>query len=123
MAVIGVLLQDDSRLCHVLLLLKIVGCWVVAHRHEIRCILYLLLLIGCLSGGNLERVKRNILLRLLLHLMNSAKGVSRLMVLLLLLIDHQFLLLHERCKLHLLLGKQVAGRLQEEELLLGFAIW
>ena len=123
MAVVGVLLQDDSRLCHVLLLLKIVGNRVVVHRREIHCVLHLLLLlIGRLVGCNLERVNGNILLWLLLHLMISAKGVGRLMHLLL-LADHQILLLHERCELQLLLGKYVAGRLQEEELLLRFAVW
>ena len=96
-----------------LLLLGIVVYW-----HET---LYLLL--GLLVGD----LKGDVLLRLKL----SAKGVGRLMQLLLtallqllqlLMVDHQILLLHERGKLKLLLGEHVARRLQEEELLLGFAI-
>ena len=54
--------------------------------------------------------------------MISAKGVGRLMHLLL-LTDHRILLLHESCELQLLLSKYVAGRLQKEELLLRFAVW
>ena len=122
MAVVGVLLQDDRRLCHLLLLLKIVGSRVIVNWLEVHCVLHLLLLSDRLVGCNLERVNGDILLRLLLNLMISAKGVGRLMHLLL-LTDHKILLLHERCELQLLLGKYVAGRLQKEELLLRFAVW